>query len=148
MDPGPARRARLASSALCVLCLADVAAAISSVAWLVRAIAAPGEAAPGLADDAPVALATLAIVATYVLAVVLGLAGVVMLRRPAARRWAWFVLGVLAALIGLPDVILVMLTGAALSLPGAVVLALLVPAATLVAVIAAISFTLTRPSRR
>jgi len=64
------------------------------------------------------------------------------------RRWAWFVLGVLAALIGLPDVILVMLTGAALSLPDAVVLALLVPAATLVAVIAAISFTLTRPSRR
>ena len=64
----------------------------------------------------------------------------------ASGRSTWFVLGVLAALLGLPDArVIVMLAGRALLLPASVVLVMLAPAATFVAVISTAAAGLTRP---
>ncbi len=54
-------------------------------------------------------------------------------------------LAVLATLLGLPDVVLVMLAGRALLLPASLVLLMLAPAATFVAVILTAAAGLTRP---
>jgi hypothetical protein len=90
---------------------------------------------------------TAAAVATYLLALTLALVDMALLARPGTRRSTWFILGVLSTLIGLPDVVLVMLTATALALPRGLVLALLGPALTLVAVITTVSVALARSSR-
>jgi len=137
---------RLANPVLLALVGADAALAVWSIAWLVHVIRAPGE--PLLpTSDALLALMTAAAVATYLLALTLALVDMALLARPGTRRSTWFILGVLSTLIGLPDVVLVMLTATALALPRGLVLALLGPALTLVAVITTVSVALARSSR-
>jgi hypothetical protein len=135
---------RIANPVLLALVGADAAVAVWSVAWLVRAIQAPVDPLPPT-NDALLGLLTAAVLATFLLALVLALVAMAALLRLGTRRSTWFILGVLATLIGLPDVVLVMLTAAALALPRGVVLSLLAPALTLVAVITTASFALARP---
>lgn len=112
---------------------------------MIEIIRAPDDFVPGIVSDRLLAVMTAALIATYLVALVLGAVGIVVLNRPPTRRVTWFVLAVLATLLGLPDVVIVMLAGRALLLPADVILLLLAPAATFVAVISTAAAGLTRP---
>jgi hypothetical protein len=135
---------RFAIPALALLLAADAGLLGWSVQRMVGIIQAPDDFVPGLVSDRLLAVMTVAIGATYLVAVVLGVVDIVVLRRLPARRATWFVLAVLATLLGLPDAVLVMLAGRALLLPDSLILVMLAPAATFVAVIATAVAGLTR----
>jgi hypothetical protein len=135
---------RFAIPALALLLAADVGLLAWSVQRMAGIIQAPDDFVPGLVSDRLLAVMTVAIGATYLVAVVLGVVDIVVLRRLPTRRVTWFVLAVLATLLGLPDAVLVMLAGRALLLPIGVILTLLAPAATFVAVISTAAAGLTR----
>jgi hypothetical protein len=135
---------RFAILALALLLAADVGLLAWSVQRMVGIIQAPDDFVPGVVSDRLLAVMTVAIGATYLVAVVLGVVDIVVLRRLPTRRVTWFVLAVLATLLGLPDAVLVMLAGRALLLPDSVILVMLAPAATFVAVISTAAAGLTR----
>jgi hypothetical protein len=136
---------RFAIGVLCFLLAADVGLLVWSLWRMVVIIQAPDDFIPGIVNDRLLAVMAVAIGATYLVASVLGVADIVVLRRLPARRVTWFVLAVLATLLGLPDVVLVMLAGRALLLPDGVILVMLAPAATFVAVISTAAAGLARP---
>jgi hypothetical protein len=135
---------RFATLVLALLLAADVGLLAWSVQRMVGIIQAPDDFVPGVGSDRLLAVMTVAIGATYLVAVVLGVVDIVVLRRLPTRRVTWFVLAVLATLLGLPDAVLVMLAGRALLLPDSVILVMLAPAATFVAVISTAAAGLTR----
>jgi hypothetical protein len=139
---------RFAIGALCFLVAADVGLLAWSVWRMAGIIQATDDFVPGIVSDRLLAVMTVALGATYLVAVVVGAVDVVILRRLPARRATWFVLAVLATLLGLPDAVLVMLAGRALLLPDSLILVMLAPAATFVAVIATAAAGLTRPRLR
>ena len=139
---------RFAIGALCFLVAADVGLLAWSVWRMAGIIQAPDDFVPGIVSDRLLAVMTVALGATYLVAVVVGAVDVVVIRRLPARRATWFVLAVLATLLGLPDVVIVMLAGRALLLPDSLILVMLAPAATFVAVIATAAAGLTRPRLR
>ncbi len=112
---------------------------------MVKIIQFPDEFIPGVVSDRVLAVMTVALGATYLVAIVLAGVDIAVLRRPPTRRVTWFVLAVLAALLGLPDAVIVMLAGWALLLPSSVVLVMLAPVATFVAVIVTAAAGLARP---
>jgi hypothetical protein len=136
---------RFAIGLLCLLLTADVGLLAWSLQRMVSFIQARGDFVPGLVSDRLLAVMTVAIGATYLVALVLGGVDVVVLRRLPTRRVTWFVLSVLATLLGLPDVVLVMLAGRALLLPDYLILLMLAPAATFVAVISTAAAGLAQP---
>jgi hypothetical protein len=136
---------RFAIAALGVLLAADVGLLAWSVWRLVGIIQSPDDFVPGIVNDRLLAVMTVTLGATYLVAIVLGAVDIAVLRRPPTRRVTWFVLAVLATLLGLPDVVIVMLAGRALLLPVSVILVMLAPAATFVAVISSAATGLTRP---
>jgi hypothetical protein len=136
---------RAAIVALAVLLAADLGLLAWSAWRMIEIIRAPDDFVPGIVSDRLLAVMTAALIATYLVALVLGAVGIVVLNRPPTRRVTWFVLAVLATLLGLPDVVIVMLAGRALLLPADVILLLLAPAATFVAVISTAAAGLTRP---
>jgi hypothetical protein len=139
---------RLAIGALCFLVAADVGLLAWSVWRMAGIIQAPDDFVPGIVSDRLLAVMTVALGATYLVAVVIGVVDIMVLRRLPARRVTWFVLAVLATLLGLPDVVIVMLAGRALLLPDSLILVMLAPAATFAAVIATAAAGLTRPRLR
>jgi hypothetical protein len=136
---------RFAIGVLSLLVVADAGLLAWSVWRMARIIQAPDEFVPGIVGDRLLGVMTVALGATYLVAVVIGVVDIVVLRRLPARRVTWFVLAVLATLLGLPDVVLVMLAGRALLLPDSLILLMLAPAATFVAVISTAAAGLTRP---
>jgi hypothetical protein len=136
---------RVAALILAALLAADLGVLVWMVVRMVAVIDAPDELVPGYRSDSLLAVMTVALGATYVVALVLGSVSLLAVLRGSIRRAAWFVLAVLATLLGLPDVVVVMLAGRALSLPNTVILATLVPAATFVGVIWLAAAGLTRP---
>ena len=135
---------RFAIVALCFLLAADLSLLAWSMWRMAGIIRAPDDFVPGIVSDRLLVVMTIALGATYLVAVVVGAVDVVILGRLPARRVTWFVLAVLATLLGLPDVVIVMLAGRALLLPDSVVLLMLAPAATFVAVIWTAAAGLTR----
>jgi hypothetical protein len=136
---------RFAIGVLCVLLGADVGLLAWSMWRMADIIRAPDDFIPGIVNDRLLAVMAVAIGATYLAASVLGVVDIVVLRRLPARRVTWFVLAVLATLLGLPDVVLVMLAGRALLLPDSLIFLMLAPAGTFVAVISTAATGLPRP---
>jgi hypothetical protein len=136
---------RVVIVALAVLLAADVGLLAWSLVRVIGIIQAPDDLVPGLVSDRLLAVETVALGATFLVAIVLGLVDILVLSRPPTRRVTWFVLGVLATLLGLPDTVIVMLAARALQLPVSIVLVMLAPAATFVAVLATAAAGLPRP---
>ena len=139
---------RAAAAVLSVLLAVDLGLLAWSVWRMVKIIQFPDQFIPGVVSDRVLAVMTVALGATYLVAIGLGGVDVAVLRRPPTRRATWFVLTVLAALLGLPDAVIVMLAGWALLLPTSVVLLMLAPAATCVAVVVTALAGLARPRPR
>jgi hypothetical protein len=138
---------RAAIVALVILLAADLGLLAWSLVRMVGLIQAPDDFVPGIVGDRLLVVMTAALGAAYLVAVVLGVVDIAVLSRPPTRRVTWFVLAVLATLLGLPDTVIVMLAGRALLLPASVILVMLAPAATFVAIISTAAAGLTRPRR-